>query len=213
MPGRLHRATFGRLFAAGYDAGMARSEDAGLRARRQALLAHARGATLELGAGTGANLDHYPAAVGELLLAEPGPHMRARLLRRLDRRERGVRVVAAPAEALPVPDASVDTVVSTLVLCTVPDVDAALREVARVLRPGGRLLVLEHVRAAEGSRARVQDLVTPLWRILADGCHPNRDILAALEASPLAVEAVEHGRLPKASGIVEPLLIARARRS
>lgn len=213
MPGRLQRATFGRLFAAGYDAGLARTEEAGLRARRRALLAHARGTTLELGAGTGANLDHYPAAVDELLLAEPGPHMRARLLRRLDRRERAVRVIDAPADALPVPDGSVDTVVSTLVLCTVPDVGAALREVARVLRPGGRLLMLEHVRAADRSRARRQDLVAPLWRILADGCHPNRDTLAALEASPLDVEAVEHGRLPKASGIVQPLLIARARRS
>ena len=212
MPGRLHRATLGRWFAAGYDAGLARTEAAGLANRRRALLAHARGTTVELGAGTGANLDHYPPAVDDLLLAEPGPHMRARLLRRLERLERRVRVLDAPAEALPVADASADTVVSTLVLCTVGDVDATFREVARVLRPGGRLLFLEHVRAADPKAARVQDLVTPIWRLAADGCHPNRDIAAALERSPLDVEELEHGRLPKVVGPVRPLIWGVARR-
>jgi ubiquinone/menaquinone biosynthesis C-methylase UbiE len=109
---------------------------------------------LELGAGTGANLDHWPRGpIASLLLTEPDPAMARRLERRVARREAAAQVVRAPADALPVPDASVDTVVASLVLCTVPDVPAALAEVRRVLAPGGRLLFLEHVRHADPARA------------------------------------------------------------
>src|SRR6476659_9419672 len=131
-----------RLFAAFYDTVSKGSEEAGLRGERRRLLASAEGATLEIGAGTGLNLEHYPDAVTRLVLAEPDEHMR----RRLDRRAREVypaaEIVDASVERLPFPDATFDTVVVTFVLCSVPEQDAALIEVARVLKPSGRLLFL-----------------------------------------------------------------------
>ncbi|HEX8104847.1 MAG TPA: class I SAM-dependent methyltransferase [Solirubrobacteraceae bacterium] len=209
MPGRLYTATMGRLVAAFYDRTMRQPQEAGLAAKRAALVGRARGATLEVGAGTGLNLEHYPSAVTELILAEPGPHMGARLARRATGR---AEVVRAPAERLPFPDARFDTVVATLVLCTVADPAAALAEMARVLRPGGRLLFMEHVRAEDPGVARRQDRVLPVWRFVADGCHPNRDTLAALEASSLQVEDVSHERLPKAPTFVRPLIVGSATR-
>jgi len=196
----------GRLVAALYDRTMAEAQRAGLEDRRRALLAGASGATLELGAGTGLNLALYPAAVERLVLSEPSPHMAVRLRRRTAESLLRPEVVEAGAEALPFADASFDTVVATLVLCTVDDPPGALREVARVLRPGGRLLFLEHVRSEDPAVARRQDLVCPVWRFCADGCHPNRDTLATIAASPLHVERAEPGRLPKAPQFVRPLV-------
>ena len=205
MPGRLYESTWGRLFAALYDRGLAATEEAGLRDRRRALLAGARGPTLEIGAGTGLNVPHYGPGVSELVLTEPGEHMAARL-REKPAAARADAVVAAPAERLPFPDARFETVVGTLVLCTIPDPAAALAEVARVLRPGGRLLFLEHVRSPEPRIARWQDRLMAPWRLIGDGCHCNRDTLAAITASPLEVEHVEDGTMPKAPAIVRPLI-------
>lgn len=211
MSGRLYTATMGRLTAALYDRALREPQEAGLAAKRARLLAQAHGATLEVGAGTGLNLEHYPDAVTSLTLLEPGPHMAARLRERTRHRAGDeIEVVTAGAEALPLADASYDTAVVTLVLCTVPDPAAALTEIARVLRPGGRLLFLEHVRAQDPVVARRQDRVTPVWRFCADGCHPNRDTLATLHASPLTVEAVAHERTPKAPTWVRPLIVGSA---
>jgi ubiquinone/menaquinone biosynthesis C-methylase UbiE len=116
--------------------------------------------------------------------------MRNRIGPKLDEARVPVEVSAAGAEALPYPDGSFDTVVSTLVLCTVPDQEAALDEVRRVLRPGGRLLFIEHVRAA-GSAARWQDRLEPLWRRLLAGCHPNRDTVTAIEEAGFEIETFE----------------------
>ncbi len=138
--GRIYDATWGRAFTALYDRMTQGAEEAGLRRMRGELLSEAQGRTLELGAGTGANLDLYPDAVGELVLSEPDPHMVKRLRGRLAERGSGATLVRAPAEDLPFEDSSFDTAVFTLVLCTVPDPVAALREVTRVLKPGGRLL-------------------------------------------------------------------------
>jgi ubiquinone/menaquinone biosynthesis C-methylase UbiE len=202
---RAYDATWGRMFAAGYDRMLAASEEAGLREWRRELLAEASGRTLELGAGTGVNLELYPQAVTELILTEPFEPMARRLRERLAASAREASVVVAPAELLPVEDASIDTVVVTLVLCTVADPAATLAEVQRVLRPGGRLLFLEHVRAEDPALARWQDRLERPWRFVGHGCHCNRDTVATIESSPLELERVERGRVPKAAGIVKPL--------
>ncbi len=121
--------------------------------------------------------------------------MARRAERRLARSGRRGRVVRARAESLPFAAESFDTVVCTLVLCTVPEQGAALREIQRVLRPGGRLLFIEHVRG-EGSVARWQDRIEPLWRRLAAGCHPNRDTVASIEAAGFHVEYLERFKPP-----------------
>ncbi len=204
--GRIYGATWGRVFTALYDRMLRGTEDAGLREMRRQLLSQARGRTLDIGAGTGANLGLYPEAVEELLVAEPDPHMLAKLRPKAAAAQRPARVLEAPAENLPLEDDSVDTVVFTLVLCTVPDPAAALAEAARVLRPGGRLLFLEHVRAGEPDLARWQDRLEVPWRFFADGCRCNRDTVARIEASPLSLESFEGSRMPKAPPIVRPLV-------
>jgi ubiquinone/menaquinone biosynthesis C-methylase UbiE len=203
--GRIYDETWGRLFAAVYDRGLKATEDAGLREMRRETLGQASGRTIDLGAGTGVNRDLFPDAVTELVLAEPDPHMLARLRAKVAEGE-GLRVVQASAQDLPFEDDSFDTAVFTLVLCTVPDPGAALAEAARVLRPGGRLLFVEHVRSEEPSLARWQDRLEKPWRFLADGCHCNRDTVAAIEASPFELEGVENDKLPKTAPIVRPLV-------
>lgn len=204
--GRIYDATWGRLFAAMYDRGLKATEDAGLREMRREALAAARGRTIDLGAGTGANLELYPDAVGELILAEPDPHMAKHLREKLAKSERRAELIEAGAEKLPFEDSSFDTAVFTLVLCTVPDPKAALAEAARILKPGGKLLFVEHVRAEDAGLARWQDRLEGPWRFLADGCHCNRDTVANIEASEFTVEQVESDQLPKAPPIVRPLV-------
>jgi SAM-dependent methyltransferase len=203
--GRIYDATWGRAFSALYDAGLKATEEAGLRQMRRELLAEAGGTVVELGAGTGANLDLYPDSVAALTLVEPDPHMTKRLREKLVASGREAEIVEAPAELLPFENGSFDTAVVTLVLCTVPDPEAAIAELARVLKPGGRLLFLEHVRGEPGL-ARWQDRLERPWRFLADGCHCNRDTLATIAASSFEPGPVEHGRLPKALPLVEPLI-------
>jgi ubiquinone/menaquinone biosynthesis C-methylase UbiE len=211
MPGKISDLLWGPLFARGYDAFTKSTEDAGLRDKRQALLARAEGRTLEIGAGTGANLELYPTSVTELVLTEPDEHMRRRLEEKLAAVGRPAEIVDASAERLPFPDASIDTAVATLVLCTIPDPDAALGEIARVLKPGARLLFLEHVRAGDPGAARWQDRLERPWGWFGRGCHPNRDTLATIETSVLEVAKVEPDRMPKAPPIVRPMVVGEAR--
>jgi SAM-dependent methyltransferase len=213
MTGRVYEATGGRLFAALYDRLLADAEDEGLADMRERLLANARGATLELGAGTGSNLQHYPDSVTDLVLTEPSEHMARRLREKVAASGRKAEVILAPGERLPFEGERFDTVVGTLMLCTAPDPAAVLREVARILRPGGQLLFLEHVRADDPKLARWQDRLEGPWQYLAAGCHPNRDTLATIRASGLAVDDVERGRFPKAPPLVRPLISGRATRS
>jgi ubiquinone/menaquinone biosynthesis C-methylase UbiE len=192
-----------------YDPILALGERRGMRERRRALLAGAAGRVLELGAGTGLNLPHYPPAVRELVLSEPEPAMRAVLERRVARSRRPARVLDAPAEALPFPDDAFDAVVSTMVLCTVGDVAAAIAETRRVLRPGGRLLFVEHVRAASPRLARWQDRLAGPWAAFAQGCRCNRPTDALL-ARELRLERVEHGRWRGMPALVHPLVVGEA---
>ncbi|HEY8808890.1 MAG TPA: class I SAM-dependent methyltransferase [Solirubrobacterales bacterium] len=210
--GRIYDATWGRGFAAVYDRASEGAEEAGLREMRREAIAVASGRTIDLGAGTGANLGLYPATVSELVLAEPDPHMRRRLRAKVAETGVDAEAIEAPAERLPFEDSSFDTAVFTLVLCTVPDPLAVLAEAARILRPGGKLLFVEHVRAKDAGLARWQDRLEKPWRFLADGCHCNRDTVASIEASEFTVEQVEHGKLPKAPPIVRPLVRGRATR-
>jgi ubiquinone/menaquinone biosynthesis C-methylase UbiE len=211
VPGRIYHATWGRVFARGYDWFLQQAERKGLRDARHELLAQARGDCLEVGAGTGLNLDHWPAAVDRLVLTEPDPYMAVRLRGRLAETGREAEVVEAPGERLPFEDDSFDTAAVTLVLCTVPDVPATLSEIGRVLRPGGRLLFLEHVRADDPKLARWQDRLHGPWYLFGNGCHCNRDTLGAIEASALRVESAERGELPGAAPIVRPKVVGSAR--
>jgi ubiquinone/menaquinone biosynthesis C-methylase UbiE len=195
-----------RVFAAGYDRFMASTEHAGLHDHRRALLAQARGRVLEVGAGTGANLDVYPEAVTELVLTEPAEPM----AKRLERHEGVSLVTRAPAEELPFPDDSFDTVVTTLVLCTVTDLDRSLAEIHRVLKPGGRLLFLEHIRTDDERMAKWQRRLTPLQRRFACGCHLDRPTPDRIAASPLELGEVERSRMPKAPPFVQPLAMGYA---
>jgi ubiquinone/menaquinone biosynthesis C-methylase UbiE len=199
-----------RLFAALYETVGKGSEEAGLREERRQLLASAEGSVIELGAGTGLNVELYPATVTSLVFTEPDQHMRRRLQRRVEALDRPAEVVEASAESLPFPDATFDTAVVTLVLCSVPDQQAALSEIARVLKPDGRLLFLEHVRSTDAKIARRQDWIRPLYNLV--GCNPNRDTLAGIEASAFTVETVKHGEVPKAPKVERPLIAGIARR-
>jgi ubiquinone/menaquinone biosynthesis C-methylase UbiE len=206
--GKIYNATWGRLFSAFYDRGFEATEEAGLREMRRELLAGARGRVLELGAGTGLNLKHYSETIESLTLVEPDPHMTKQLRQKLAQGE--AELVEAPGERLPFDDDSFDTAVVTLVLCTVPDQAGSLKEIARVLKPDGQLLFLEHVRSRHPKLAKWQDRLETPWRFLGDGCHCNRDTAAALGAAGFELGDLEHDALPKAPPIVRPLIHGRA---
>jgi ubiquinone/menaquinone biosynthesis C-methylase UbiE len=207
-----HRLDPRRLRGVAYDAVMAAAERAGLRDERRGLVALARGATVEIGAGTGRNLEHYGPEVTRLVLVEPDQHMARPLRRRAALARPDAEIVRAVAARLPFADASFDTAVVTAVLCTVPDQTAALAEIWRVLRPGGALLFGEHVRSDDPRLAAWQDRLLPLWRLLGDGCEPNRRTLEAIEGSPLRVDWVRRGSVPGAPAIVRPMIVGAALR-
>jgi ubiquinone/menaquinone biosynthesis C-methylase UbiE len=192
-----------------YDRLASGSEDAGLREVRHALIGEATGRVLEIGAGTGANLPHYDGSVESLALTEPESPMLRRLQRAAREHVPAAQLLRAPAEDLPFEDDSFDTVVSTLVLCGVDDQPRALREARRVLRPGGRLLFLEHVRSDDPAFARFQDRINWLNRFVV-GCDCNRPTLATIERSGFTVSRLEHTMMPKAPKFVAPLIVGAA---
>jgi ubiquinone/menaquinone biosynthesis C-methylase UbiE len=210
--GRIYDNTWGRMFSVLYDRAFEASEEAGLREMRRDLLKQARGRVLELGSGTGLNLDLYPhEGLDRLVLTEPDPHMFKQLRKRAEQNCPGADLAGAGAESLPFEDDSFDTVVVTLVLCTVPDQPAALREISRVLAPEGQLLFLEHVRASEPGLAKWQDRLEKPWRFLGDGCHCNRDTEAGLRAAGFELTDVEHPEFPKGPPLVKPMAKGTAR--
>ena len=186
-----------------------RSEEAGLSALRERLLADASGNVLEIGGGTGANLAHYNGNLDSLVITEPEPPMLRRLQRKANDQAPHATVLRAPAEDIPFEDASFDVVVSTLVLCGVDDQGRALREVHRVLRPGGRLLFIEHVRSDDPQLARFQDRMNWLNRLVVH-CDCNRPTLTSMESHGFTVSKLERTTLPKAPKFVRPLIVGTA---
>ncbi|CAM3566159.1 class I SAM-dependent methyltransferase [Smaragdicoccus niigatensis] len=193
----------GQIFAHFYDRIFERTERAGLTDMRRELLSYATGDVLEIGAGTGLNLSLYPKAIETLTLAEPEGPMLKQLSRKVDGSV--LQVVEAPAEELPFSVETFDTVVSTLVLCTVNDPARALSEIRRVLRPGGNLLFLEHVRG-EGSIVKWQDRLNGINQVVGHGCNCNRDTLASIRAAGFTVLRVSNDKLPKAPAHLRPLI-------
>jgi SAM-dependent methyltransferase len=192
-----------------YDPFLAWGERSGMADRRRTLLRSVRGSVLELGAGTGLNLAHYPEGVERLVLAEPEPHMASRLERRVEHVGRRAEVVRAAAELLPFEDDAFDTVVSTLVLCTVEDPRRSLEEISRVLRPDGMLLFLEHIRSDDPRLARWQDRLRDAWRGFADGCNCNRQTLELLREN-FDVSVSDRGSWRRMPPIVRPLVSGSA---
>ena len=184
-----------RLFAWGLSKGGAAHERL-VEQRKRGLLGQLAGTVLEIGPGTGANLGYYPRTV-RLLGVEPNPHMHKYLRREAERLGRDIEIREGTAERLDVPDAAVDAVVSTLVLCSVRDQQAALVEVLRVLRPGGRFVFVEHVAAPRGTwRRRLQRAMRPVWSLLGDGCQPDRETWRVIELAGFAQVVCDHFPVP-----------------
>jgi ubiquinone/menaquinone biosynthesis C-methylase UbiE len=199
----------GKFFAATYDHQIKRIEQAGLGALRHDLLAEVSGRVLEVGGGTGANLVHYGPSVTSLTVTEPEVPMLKRLERRVRDQSPTTTVLRAPAEDLPFEDGSFDVVVSTLVLCGVDDQPRAVREIRRVLRPGGRLLFLEHVRSSDPELARKQDRINWLNQLVVC-CDCNRPTLETIEGAGFCVTTLQHTSLPKAPSFGRPAIVGSA---
>jgi ubiquinone/menaquinone biosynthesis C-methylase UbiE len=203
----VHHPVFARVYAR-----VGHLMDAEIGDHRRRLLAGLTGRVLEVGAGNGLNFPHYPATVTEVLAIEPEPYLRHLALTTARQTPVPIRVVDGTAEALPAPDATVDAVVASLVLCTVTGPDQALAETRRVLRPGGRLRFYEHVRAIDPRLARWQDRLERPWGWLVGGCHPNRDTVAAITAAGLQVVRLDRFDLKAMPALARPHVLGVAER-
>ncbi len=179
-----------QLSAALYDPILAPFEVMGLRRWRDWAVRAAKGRVLEIGVGTGLNIRHYRD--GETIAAfDPDGASLQYAKEKLNGNAAAIRLYQARAEELPFPDESFDTVIGTLVFCTIGDPLRALSEARRVLKSGGTFRLVEHVRARNRLLARAQDAMTPMWKMVADGCHLNRDTLSTVESAGFRVRGVQ----------------------
>ncbi|MFI5615455.1 class I SAM-dependent methyltransferase [Amycolatopsis sp. NPDC051903] len=178
-------------FARMYERISAESEQRGTAERRDATLAGLAGRVIEVGAGNGLNFTHYPEKVTEVVAVEPEDRLRALAEQAATTVSVPIRVVAGHAGALPAEDGTFDAAVTSLVLCSVADVPAALAEIRRVLRPGGELRFFEHVRSANPAFGLLQDALTPVWSRAGGGCHLNRDTAAAIRAAGFDLQSLD----------------------
>ncbi len=181
----------------------------GFRRIRRELCGDVQGRVLEIGAGSGANLPHYGTDVTTLTLVEPHEARTDRMHARVPR-PADVELAVTTAERLPFPDDTFDEVVSTLVLCSVDDLDGTLTEVHRVLRPGGVLRFAEHVRSDDPQEAERQDRRSRLWRRCTGGCHPNRDTVRAIQDAGFTIRDLRRTHLRGAPRTVRPLAVGSA---
>jgi ubiquinone/menaquinone biosynthesis C-methylase UbiE len=175
------------------DHAMRNEELVGYR-RRIAGAAHGR--VLEVGIGSGLNLPFYGPGVTEIIGLDPSGPLFGMASQRAEAHDRAVSFLTASAEAIPLDAGSVDTVVTTWTMCSIPDAGAALAEMRRVLRPGGDLLFVEHGRAPDPWVVRVQDLLTPVWRPLAGGCHLNRPMVDLITGAGFRMQDLRTGYAP-----------------
>jgi ubiquinone/menaquinone biosynthesis C-methylase UbiE len=163
---------------------------------RQRIVGAAEGRVLEIGVGSGLNFSFYGAAVTSVIGLEPSPALLRMARSRASSAKAPITLLDASAEAIPLESGSIDTVITTWTLCTIPNAPLALAEIRRVLRPGGALRFVEHGRAPEPGVARWQDRLDPLWRRIAGGCHLNRKIDALILGNGFRIEALANARLP-----------------
>jgi ubiquinone/menaquinone biosynthesis C-methylase UbiE len=171
----------------------------GLADRRADLLAGLSGRVIEVGAGNGLNFPHYPPEVTAVVAIEPDPHLRGLAHDAADQTAVPIKVVDGVAGQLPGADAAFDAAVASMVLCSVPDLQQALAEIRRVVRPGGQLRFLEHVRAETPMRRNLQRLLdATIWPTLFGGCHTARDTIGVIESAGFTIEHQECFRFPEA---------------
>lgn len=167
-----------------------------LLAYRQRIAGAAEGRVLEIGIGSGLNLPFYAAQAEQIIGLDPSPALLERTRRKARRLQPGIQLLTGSAEHIPLADRSIDTIVTTWTACSIPDIATALADMRRVLRPGGRMLFVEHGRAPEARVAHWQDRLTPLWRRVSGGCHLNRKIDGLMRDAGFRIDRLETGYIP-----------------
>src|SRR5699024_1353527 len=180
----------GKWFPSIYDMAMRPLEKTKFNKIRKTLVSQAIGRVLEIGSGTGMNFPHYKNAT-QVDAIEPNPLMKERALKRMERSRIPIQTYLVEAEKLPFADNTFDSVVATLVFCTIPEPMKALQEIQRVSKPNAKILLFEHVRVDKALLGKTQDVLTPLWKKACDGCHLNRDTLELIKQSSLSVMEVD----------------------